>query len=509
MNQQFTQNIINQKVETDKIVSQTKINIIESKTNSTQDITKGNIITYDSPGSKKIKLYRVQKNSENKSNIISNEKYKIIIRNIAKKLKKRVRLPKCKFFKFYMPYRTLIIRIANRLKKTAKKLNFWEKWENNNITEQEIDKIQEIASTACKIIQQGAKKKTIKRKGFSSSDKKNNLKIKLSLFKKSNEMEEKSKFKNNTNNRKSEVHKEIIYLKSLNTDDNMINFINEFSSFLKDNNIEIIQDSKLPLFTNQDVKYLLSRKEFWIKYIIYISQKYKNDLTIYNYINFIEQFYIWNNNDIFTDDFNNEIKTQINLIFTQEVIKNFLLFNKINNIDELFERYKYIHINNNYREAKISNVECQCPACINNGFISKIIYYNKKHNIISYSENNNLSFVANINNKNKNNNPMYKYYDQDIFEYLNKIEKGKKYEDEEVKEKEKEKRNKNSSNKKRKKSINKKNRKRNKSNKNDKIQEIFDILSIDGDFQSSDDNKKEDSYPKKPQRRKSKKNGRK
>ena len=42
---------------------------------------------------------------------------------------------------------------------------------------------------------------------------------------------------------------------------------------------------------------------------------------------------------------------------------------------------------------------------------------------------------------------MYKYYDQDIFEYLNKIEKGKKYEDEEVKEKEKEKRNKNSSNK--------------------------------------------------------------
>ena len=67
-------------------------------------------------------------------------KYKLLVKRIAMQLRKRVKLPKCKIFKFYQKYRELILRIANGLKKTAKNLIFWEKKENNimeNIKENE------------------------------------------------------------------------------------------------------------------------------------------------------------------------------------------------------------------------------------------------------------------------------------------------------------------------------------------------------------------------------------
>ena len=48
--------------------------------------------------------------------------------------------------------------IAKGIKQTSKKFNFWEKWEKSNITEQEINQIQEIAITACKYLEEGSKK---------------------------------------------------------------------------------------------------------------------------------------------------------------------------------------------------------------------------------------------------------------------------------------------------------------------------------------------------------------
>lgn len=81
----------------------------------------------------------------------------MLIKKIANKLK-RIYFPKCKIIKFYLEYRLSILKIANKLKKTAKHINFWDKY-LTNITEKEINQIQEIASTACKIIQAGGQKK--------------------------------------------------------------------------------------------------------------------------------------------------------------------------------------------------------------------------------------------------------------------------------------------------------------------------------------------------------------
>ena len=232
---------------------------------------------------------------------------------------------------------------------------------------------------------------------------------------------------------------------------------------------------------------LLSQKEFWIKYIIFISKKYKNDLTMYNYIFFIEQFYIWNHNNNIFDEFNKEIKKQISFLFNEENVNKFLIENKIKDLDGLFEKYKNIHMNNNimYREMKVDGEDnkdniCNCPTCTNKGFIDKIIDYNKNNNEISFAKNNNLSYVyENVKKfdktkikKNEEISILSKKDEENenIFKYLRKIEMGK---NEEKKEKVK-KRNSNY----------KKNRK---NKKNNKIQEIFDLLSIDGDSQISED----------------------
>lgn len=459
-------------------ITTSNINLKNPEAIPTKNIQEKKIV-FDNQSFKKIQLIRGSKKS--KKNYISNlykdnPKYKFIIKKIAKKLGKRVNFPKCKLFKIYLAYRTLILRIAKGIKKTAKKLNFWEKWENS-ITEQEVNQIQEIAFTACKIIQENGKKQ------FYSSDRNNknkkNIKIGLSLFRKTE-----NKNIVNSNDDKSETQKVINLLKNMNTRDN--NFIDNFSNFLSDNNVEIFPDTKLPNITNNKYIYLLKEKEFWIKYIIYISTKYKNDLSIYNLIIFIEQFYIWNNNSI-TEDFNIEIIKAIKSVFDNETINKFLSANKINSLNDLFLRYKIIHTNYKYKEVKldINNNKCQCPSCTDNGFVNKIIEYNKKNNIISYSKDNNISFI-NINDNEKSN----KYYDVELFDYLNKIEKRKTDEDM-IKQ---EKKSRNSSNKKKSDSKNqdkkryKSNSNRKKNHKIDKIQEIYDLLSIDVDLENFDKN---------------------
>ena len=365
------------------------------------------------------------------------------------------------------------------------------------MTEQEVNQIQEIAFTACKIIQEKGKNK------ISSSDRKKNknIKIGLSLFRKAEE----AKIINSKDD-KSTTLKEINKLKIININDKK--FLENFSEFLSGNSIEIFSDTKLPNITNNKYIFLFTQNEFWIKYIIYISIKYKKDLSIFNFIIFIELFYTWNNNSL-DDDFNQEIIKAITSIFDNETINKFLSSNKINSLNDLFERYKSIHINNNYKEIKINtnNNECQCPICTNNGFVNKIIDYNKKHNIISYSKDNNISFIKKI----SENRELNKYYDVDVFDYLNRIEKRKT---------DKENNSRNSSNKK-KSNIKNSNKKRNKSisnnsnnkkGRNDKIQEIYELLNIDVDMkkydQSDDENDKESStvdYSKKNKNKKKKK----
>ena len=450
--------------------------IISTKFNNTREMKIINI----NPINKKIAL-NISKKKENHRN---NIKYKMLIKKIANKLKRRVKFPKCKIIKIYLKYRLSIIKIGNKLKKTAKHINFWDKY-LSNITEKEISQIQEIASTACKIIQEGGQKK-INKKKLSSSYKKNSKNIKkrkinLSILEKSNKRE----LNKDIDNNKYEINKHLIFLKNLN-ENNDAYFIKEFSSFLENNYIKISPESKLPLFMNDNNISLLSQKEFWIKYIIFISKKYKSDLTMYNYIFFIEQFFIWNYNNNIIDEFKKEIKKQISLLFKEEIVNKFFITNKIKDLDGLFERYKNIHMNNNiYREIKIDREDIKdkiCPTCSNKGFIDKIINYNKNNNEISFANNNNLSYVnenmikfdkTKIKKNEHNEISILSKKDEEnenIFKYLRKIEMGKN----EDKKEEVKKRNSNY-------------KKKRKNKKKNKIQEIFDLLSIDGDSQISED----------------------
>ena len=451
--------------------------------------------------------------------INDNSRYKFLVKKIAMRLKKRVKLPKCKIFKFHYPYRKLILRISNGIKKTAKKLNFWEKWEN---------KIENNANSS-KTMEQGrnSSKRNIKIRlsGMKKNDSKDSLKINISLIKKSIEN------KNQSNNEKN-----ILFLKNLNISNDNNLFINQFSNFLEKNGIEICSENKLPIFKNNDNKYLISEYEFWIKYINYISMKYKNSLTIYNLVNFIEQFYIWidkdKNNNINYNRFNNEIINQINLLFDFNTIDNFLLMNKIKNINDLFARYKSIYIPN-YKEIKI-NEECECPTC-KNLYKEKVINFNKKNNRISYASDNSLSYEiplnkfsesktlldkhshirytigAQVTKTNKENNSIEKNEKDEenknkkISDYFDSNEKKDKEED---KKEEKSKKSKRSKSKKSKNNSKSKNKSKDKDKKEKKksemqVQDIFDILSIVSDQQNKDDSN-EDNKGKK--RNKSKKN---
>ena len=476
-------------------------------------------INFIKAGESKTKMNQRQNLTKTSNNInqnINNISYKLLIKRIALQLKKRVKLPKCKIFKFHLAYRLLILRIAKQLKNTAKKLNFWEKNEKE-MTLQDVDQIQEIASTACKIIEKnGNMKKNKKKKNMGSSGRqdKKSPKFKITLLKK----EEEEKLKNIKiiveNDKKNGNKLEILVneLKNIEINKNDINsFIKKFSSFLDKNNIEIIRENKLPNFITKEYEYLLTIKDFWIKYVTYIAEKYRNELNLFNFLNFIDQFFLWCQTPGKHMDFIVEIKILIYKTFDEEKINNFLLINKIQNFDQLFERYKIFKTYDREDKEKIIERKtdiknCTCPTCKKKGVIQKkISEYNNKNNQMEFSKNNNLflNSIYNINKFNKdqtvydkNDKIEYeilsqnKYNDDNIFKFLNKIEKGK-IESEKKKprnrsnnKKKKESESKSSKNKKEKeKEIKNKNYNK-KPIKNSKITAILDLMSIDIDDES-------------------------
>ena len=294
-------------------------------------------------GSKK-KL-RKRENEQSKS---LNLNYKLLIKRIAAQLKKRVKLPTCKIIKIYQPYRELVFRIARGIKKTIK---------NNN---KEIDKDIKRDKYEMKLLL----------KEEDNNSKKNEMNL---------QPKERQEMEDNTN-----------YLLSIDDSIQNNNFINQFEKFLEINNIEI-SDFKVPSFNNENNKYLLSNLFFWIKYIKYICQKYKNNLSFFNFMNFIEVFYAWIDVDKYDCTiFNRLIIEQMELAFNKNEVNNFLLMHKLKSIDDLFLRYKNM---NNYNEV-LNQKNCQCPSCLN--IQQKVINYNKKYIYISYSEENNLAYTNEI-----------------------------------------------------------------------------------------------------------------
>ena len=292
------------------------------------------------------KKLRKKNNEQSKS---LNLNYKLLIKRIAAQLRKRVKLPTCKIIKVYQPYRELILRIARGIKKTSKKYN-----------NKEINKDNDRGKYGVSLI--------LKEENNKSKQKEINLQPK----------------------ERKEQEDNINYLLSIDDTSQNINFINDFEKFIEINNIEI-SDTKIPSFKNENNKYLLTNLFFWIKFIKYICQKFKNNLSFFNFMNFVEVFYNWIDMDKYDlNIFNKLIIEQMELAFDKVAINNFLLIHKLKSIDELFLRYK---IMNNFKEAK-KRENCQCPSCQN--IKQQVINYNKKNTFISYSEENNFNYVNKV-----------------------------------------------------------------------------------------------------------------
>ena len=301
-------------------------------------ITSTNLISYDYVTKKRDILYNAslvnlqspkKQNPNKRIDLVKKEikiennksNYQLLIKRIADQLRHRVRLPTSKIIKVYEPYRILIMRIANGIKKTAKNFNYWNKWENNK-------------SQSDKIIEE--------KKKFG-----------VTLMKK-----ERNNSKNLIENKEN-----IKLLSDINDSDLNTEFINEFEKYLGKNNVEILKESKLPTFKNEKNEYLLANIQFWKKYINFICLKYKEEMTIFNFINLIEHFYLWikEPDDAFV--FNKLIIQKIQLIFEQSIINDFLLTHKLKNLEDIFSRYKMIDNKEaNFKEVKIED-NCECSTC--------------------------------------------------------------------------------------------------------------------------------------------------
>ena len=302
------------------------------------------LFSFGKPAINSSKKLNIRKNNENK-----NLKYKNLIKRISSQLKKRVKLPSCKIIKIYQPYRDLIFRIAEGIRRTSKTFN------KNNIN---LQKEREKFGIA-----------------LISKEKINNSKKSISNSKRRKEQEENINL-------------------LINIDDTLEdeNFMNNFENFSLKNGIIIEIDTKLPSFNIENNKYLLSNLDFWLKYIKYVCLKYKNELNFFNFTSFIELFYVWIDNKTYDPNtFNKLIIQQIELLFDKDKINKFLLTYKLNNLEEIFSRYKNMNksYNSKSKEMKL-DYDCQCPNCQN--VKEKVINYNKKNTYISYSEENNLNY---------------------------------------------------------------------------------------------------------------------
>lgn len=283
-------------------------------------VTKKRKTLYDSST---VHLESPKKKNPNKINDIDeHSSYILLIKRIAKQLGQRIRLPTCKIIKVYQPYRTLIMRIAEGIKKSAKNLNYWNKCRNDINQKDNI---------------------------YIKSRKTGNL-----LFTKEQNNNSKTKIENNEN---------IKSLSNINDSEMNVNFIDEFQNYLGQNNIEILKESKMPSFKSEKNEYLLANIQFWKKYINFISIKFKGDITFYNFINLIEQFHFWNKDTNDAEIFKKLIIKKIETLFEKNVINDFLLTHKLKNLDDLFAKYKNLDNNNhNSLEIKIGD-DCECPTC--------------------------------------------------------------------------------------------------------------------------------------------------
>ena len=315
------------------------------------------------------------------------KKYKILVKKIAIQLKKRIKFPTAKIFKIYESYILLIKRIAHALNISRKQKI------NNNINKEEKIIIDEENIVLNHI-------------NSKSSKKSKKLNYNITVFKKEDNYGEnclKISEDNININNKGENNQDLNNSQDLNISLSNIevsknNFINDFKNFLDKTNIQIIND--LPISKNEKNKLYFKQNNFWILILNYLFYQNKK-ISLYSLMSLLEQYCLWCS-DKNIENFNSIkelIKEYIKNNFSIDFINQFLFMNKLNNIDEIFEKFeKSIKYNliKDYKEIKINDInlknqcecECECELCKNDdACIKKVSNLNKNKIKIIKSEN--------------------------------------------------------------------------------------------------------------------------
>ena len=159
----------------------------------------------------------------------------------------------------------------------------------------------------------------------------------------------------------------------------------------------------------------LKQYTFWEKYIQYLYNIYlisNEKISLFYFIQIIEQYFIWCENTNIENNINFKklIIDTVNKIYNEQEKSQFLSMNKINNLDELFKKYEIFLNKNkfvNYKfgkeiEIKFDNcVECNCELCSNEiSCMNKVSEINKS--LISSVNTDNI-FYSGIIKKSENN----------------------------------------------------------------------------------------------------------
>ena len=221
------------------------------------------------------------------------------------------------------------------------------------------------------------------------------------------------------------------------------NFISQFEIFLSQENIEIINN--FPVSTDEKNIHLFEQSNFWYLVISFLFYKNSN-LSIYNILFLLEQYHIWakdKNLEIF-NSMKIRIKDYLSSHFSKEFLDQFLFMNKLNNFDEIFQKFESPNfypeldaknkISNEYKEIKVNDINflyekkdepCKCILCTNDGAcIQKVCDLNKSRiEIVNNSSMNLLKKEITKEDIIKKNNSCIMFHNNEELFYQGKSEK--------------------------------------------------------------------------------------
>ena len=190
-------------------------------------------------------------------------------------------------------------------------------------------------------------------------------------------------------------------------------FVNSFNTELSNNHILIKYN--IPIAKDENGQKYMEHYSFWEKYIQYLYNIYlinNEKISLFCFINIIEQYFIWCDNTNIDNNLNFKkiLIDTVNKIYNEQEKSLFFSMNKINNLDDLFKKYEIFMDKNKsayYKfgkeiEIKYDNcVECNCELCSNEfACMNKMSEINK--NLIMNVNTDNIFYSGIVTKKNEN-----------------------------------------------------------------------------------------------------------